>query len=62
MRIINVPQRGIGQRSMDELTQWARSQGVPEYRALQLLAEAKDSGEDLPFSSRTVKVLIGFAV
>ena len=61
LRIINVPQRGIGQRSLDELTQWARSQGVPEYRALQLLAESKDSGADLPFSSRTVKVLAGFA-
>jgi len=62
LRIINVPQRGIGQRSLDELTGWARSQGVPEYRALQLLAESKDSSADLPFSSRTVKVLIGFAV
>ncbi len=62
LRIINVPQRGIGQRSLDELTGWARSQGVPEYRALQLLAESEDSSADLPFSSRTVKVLIGFAV
>jgi DNA helicase-2/ATP-dependent DNA helicase PcrA len=61
MRIINVPQRGIGQRSLDELTQWARSQGVPEYRALQMLAESKDSNADLPFSPRTVKVLAGFA-
>ena len=62
LRVINVPQRGIGQRSLDELTQWARSQGVPEYKSLQLLATSKDSSADLPFSSRTVKVLIGFAV
>ncbi|MBN1177464.1 MAG: UvrD-helicase domain-containing protein [Dehalococcoidales bacterium] len=62
LRIINVPQRGIGQRSLDELAGWARSQEVPEYRALQMLAESKDSGADLPFSSRTVKVLAGFAV
>jgi DNA helicase-2/ATP-dependent DNA helicase PcrA len=61
LRIINVPQRGIGQRSLDELTQWARSQGVPEYRALRLLAASKDTEVDLPFSSRTVKVLVGFA-
>ena len=60
-RIINVPQRGIGQRSLDELTQWARSQGVPEYRALQMLADAKDTGAELPFSARTIKVLAGFA-
>ncbi|OGO29861.1 MAG: AAA family ATPase [Chloroflexi bacterium RBG_16_56_11] len=62
MRIINVPQRGIGQRSLDELTAWARSQSVPEYRALQLLAESKGSAADLPFSQRTVKALAGFAV
>jgi DNA helicase-2/ATP-dependent DNA helicase PcrA len=61
MRIINVPQRGIGQRSIDELVQWARSQGVPEYRALQLIASSKDGDTELPFSSRTVKVLAGFA-
>jgi DNA helicase-2/ATP-dependent DNA helicase PcrA len=61
LRIINVPQRGIGQRSLDELTQWARAQGVSEYRALQLLGESKETGSDLPFSSRTVKVLAGFA-
>ena len=61
MRIINVPQRGIGQRSIDELVQWARSQGVPEYRALQLIASSKDGDIELPFSSRTVKVLAGFA-
>jgi DNA helicase-2/ATP-dependent DNA helicase PcrA len=62
LRVINVPQRGIGERSLDELTRWARSQGVNEYRALQLLAESKDSGADLPFSVRTVKALAGFAV
>ena len=28
-RVINVPLRGIGQRSVDELTRWARSQDVP---------------------------------
>jgi DNA helicase-2/ATP-dependent DNA helicase PcrA len=61
LRIINVPQRGIGERSLDELTRWARSQGVNEYKALQLLAESKDSEADLPFSARTVKVLAGFA-
>ena len=60
LRVINVPQRGIGQRSLDELTQWARSQGVPEYRALQLLIKSKESEDNLPFSPRTVKALAGF--
>ena len=29
LRIINVPQRGIGQRSLDELAQWAEVSGCP---------------------------------
>jgi len=62
MRVINVPQRGIGERSLDELTRWARAQGVNEYKALHLLADSKDSSDELPFSSRTVKALAGFAV
>ena len=62
LRIINVPARGIGQRSLDELIQWSRSQGVPEYRGLQLLAGATDGEAELPFTPRTVKTLAGFAV
>jgi DNA helicase-2/ATP-dependent DNA helicase PcrA len=62
LRIINVPARGIGQRSLDELVQWSRSQDVPEYRGLQMLANATDKDTDLPFNPRTVKTLTGFAV
>jgi DNA helicase-2/ATP-dependent DNA helicase PcrA len=61
-RVINVPQRGIGERSLDELTRWAREQGVSEYQALKLLTDASESGADLPFSARTVKALSGFAM
>jgi DNA helicase-2/ATP-dependent DNA helicase PcrA len=61
-RVINVPQRGIGERSLDELARWSQGQGVGEYRALKLLAEASGSGADIPFSARTVKVLSGFAM
>jgi DNA helicase-2/ATP-dependent DNA helicase PcrA len=62
MRVINVPQRGIGERSLDELSHWAQAQGVNAYKALQLLSDSKDSSEELPFSARTVKALAGFAV
>jgi len=58
LRIINVPQRGIGQRSLSELSSWAKSKGVPEYRALQLIIEQK--GNEPLFSSRITKVLAGF--
>jgi DNA helicase-2/ATP-dependent DNA helicase PcrA len=61
MRVINVPQRGIGERSLDELSHWAQSQGVNEYKALQLLADSKENSTELPFSARTVKTLAGFA-
>jgi DNA helicase-2/ATP-dependent DNA helicase PcrA len=61
MRVINVPQRGIGERSLDELSRWAQSQGVNEYRALQLIVESGSDGVEIPFSPRTVKALAGFA-
>ena len=63
LRVINVPLRGIGQRSLSELSQWARSMGVPEYRALQMLAEEKESKTTEPkppFSPRITKALSGF--
>ncbi|MCL0053299.1 UvrD-helicase domain-containing protein, partial [Dehalococcoidales bacterium] len=56
LRIINVPQRGIGKRSLSELSRWARSMGVPEYRALQLIAEQNQP----PFSPRISQALAGF--
>ncbi|HJX62123.1 MAG TPA: UvrD-helicase domain-containing protein [Dehalococcoidia bacterium] len=40
LRVINVPSRGIGQRTVQELTRWSREQNIPPYAALQLLAEA----------------------
>ncbi len=64
LRIINVPQRGIGQRTLDGLSQWARSQGITEYRALQIMDESKEGEEvehQLPFSPRITKTLADFA-
>jgi DNA helicase-2/ATP-dependent DNA helicase PcrA len=58
LRIINVPQRAIGQQSQSQLSAWAKSQGITIYEALELIAGAKDS--ESPFSPRTVKVLAGF--
>jgi DNA helicase-2/ATP-dependent DNA helicase PcrA len=39
LRVLNVPPRGIGERTAQELQHWARELGVPLYAALQLLAE-----------------------
>jgi len=63
LRIINVPQRGIGQRTVAELSQWARARGIAEYRAMQLLVEQKEgeAKEHRPtFNSRTARALTGF--
>jgi len=40
-RIINVPGRGIGQRTLAELSGWAKNQDMPLYAALKLMAEKK---------------------
>ena len=38
-RVVNVPGRGIGAKTMSELERWARERDVPLYTALQLIAE-----------------------
>ncbi|MDD5127571.1 MAG: 3'-5' exonuclease, partial [Dehalococcoidales bacterium] len=58
LRVINVPQRGLGQQSLLELTRWARSLNMPEYRALQQLL-TQPEGEH-PFSQRTLRSLVSF--
>jgi DNA helicase-2/ATP-dependent DNA helicase PcrA len=43
LRVINVPPRGIGQRSVQELNRWSRELEIPPYAALQLLAEQESA-------------------
>ena len=37
-RIVNVPSRGIGSRTMEEVTRWAQERDLPLYAALQAIA------------------------
>ncbi len=69
LRVINVPPRGIGQRTLQELNRWAREQGIPPYAALQLLAEgeaepepvrSEPAGPGHPFQKRTAAALLAF--
>ena len=61
LRVINVPGRGIGQQTVARLSNWAKSQGISQYEALQLIAEQKGNEEHQPpFSPRTIKALTGF--
>ncbi|MFQ5826943.1 MAG: ATP-dependent helicase, partial [Dehalococcoidia bacterium] len=57
-RIINVPGRGIGQRTLEEFSRWAQAQGVPLYRGLQTLKEKHDGG--VPLTPRATQTLLGF--
>ena len=60
-RVINVPLRGIGQRSLEDIRRWARGQQLPLYAALQKLAESSAAGQtDHPLSPRTAKLVSGF--
>jgi DNA helicase-2/ATP-dependent DNA helicase PcrA len=70
LRVINVPPRGIGQRSVQELNRWSRELEIPPYAALQLLGEQESAsgGEESsdnvqtshPFQKRTAAALLRF--
>ena len=45
LRVINVPPRGIGQRTVEQLVHEARLQNIPVYAAAQLMAEAEQEGQ-----------------
>ncbi|MFA5317050.1 MAG: UvrD-helicase domain-containing protein [Dehalococcoidales bacterium] len=51
LRIINVPGRGIGQKSLEYLRSLARTQGVTEYQALRLVVSG-EAGEGSSASLR----------
>jgi DNA helicase II / ATP-dependent DNA helicase PcrA len=63
-RVINVPVRGIGKRTVDDLIAWAGTLSIPAYTALQLLAGdgtgALDGADTSPFSPRQRQQLVGF--
>jgi DNA helicase II / ATP-dependent DNA helicase PcrA len=61
MRIINVPVRGIGQTSLDQLTAWASQRGISVFAALLKLAKPEPEAAPAPFNSRIAKMLINFA-
>ncbi|MCE2464236.1 MAG: UvrD-helicase domain-containing protein, partial [Dehalococcoidia bacterium] len=58
-RVINIPLRGIGQRSVDELTRWARSQNIPLFTAIENLAGGDVTGH--PLSPRAARPIAEFA-
>ena len=61
-RVVNVPSRGIGRRSLDELTRAARDAGMSMYSAIELLTDERDQGEQTsrPLTPRAVRTLTDF--
>ena len=61
-RVVNVPSRGIGQRTVDELLRWAKSKDIPVYTALQTLAHEKEQDQPPthPIAPRQTQALINF--
>ncbi|MBI2849566.1 MAG: UvrD-helicase domain-containing protein, partial [Chloroflexi bacterium] len=58
-RIINTPQRGIGQQSQARLAAWAKSMGISQWEALQTLSKPGSASES-PFSPQTARLLTAF--
>ncbi len=56
LRVINVPPRGIGEKTVKQLEAWATGRGQSLYSALKSMQQ----GEPGPFSGRAEKALIDF--
>ncbi|MDO8616140.1 MAG: UvrD-helicase domain-containing protein [Dehalococcoidia bacterium] len=48
LRVVNVPHRGIGDRTIAELNRWSREREIPPYAALQLLADSERDSPEYP--------------
>ena len=61
-RIINLPLRGIGQRTLDELTRLARDLGTSMSAAIQAMSQGQDGAgqPDVSLPARSVRALVNF--
>jgi len=66
-RIINTPPRGIGEKTLAQLTFWAAGLGLSPGAAVRRLAQIsrgeveEEEGEEAPLSERALKPLVAFA-
>jgi len=62
-RVIGVPPRGIGAKSMQDLTRWAREQDVTLMGAMQQIAAARSQGQPSPvqLATRASNAIANFA-
>jgi len=60
-RVINLPPRGIGTKTMAQLEKWAGEMGGTIYDALQTIKKREGEEGAVPLSSRARQALLGFA-
>ena len=62
-RVIGVPPRGIGAKSMQDLTRWAREQDITLMGAMQQIAAARSQGQPSPvqLATRASNAIANFA-
>ena len=61
-RVIGVPPRGIGAKTLQDISQWAQQEDIPLITAMQRIAASRSSGEPCPISlpSRAVNAVTSF--
>ena len=59
-RVVNVPPRGIGSRTIEEASSWARNRGLPLYVALQAMVAARGGDEESPLAPRALSAIERF--
>ena len=58
MRIINVPPRGIGSRTIEEVRRWGEAQGISVYESLQAISDDTEKGDlHLSLTSRAISAI-----
>jgi DNA helicase-2/ATP-dependent DNA helicase PcrA len=62
VRALNVPARGVGPKTLLDLNQWAQSQSLPLYSAMEYIADALAAGNPCPapLTFRAGKIIAGF--
>ena len=61
LRIINMPPRGIGTRTLDQLSYISQSRGIPMYTAIQMTSQEGTSQlEHSSITSRAIGALVRF--
>ena len=61
-RAINIPLRGIGQRSVEDLIHWATNRGISVFEALETVAKEREesAAPSHPLPSRAAGLIAGF--